>query len=206
MRRALLLLLLPLLGCTPTEPPKNVDPTPSATPSASAAAPDTSAAPTASVAPAASSAAPVASAAPANVVSPFHAVPLSGGGDLSVPIAGKVTYVQFCASWCVPCKKLLPIAQQLHAKYKDKGLAVVAVEEDDTKAQVMPFAQKMGVTFPVFWDDGAKISAAWKVAMMPTGVVLNRGGNATYTQRGFNDGDEAILEKAITAALAEPVK
>jgi thiol-disulfide isomerase/thioredoxin len=207
MRRALLLVLV--LGCTPNEPPKNVDPAPSASAAPSATAADTAptASATAPVASATPSAAPTTTSAPvANTVTPFHAVPLSGGGDLAVPVAGKVTYVQFCASWCIPCAKLLPIAQGFHAKYKDKGLAVVAVEEDDTKAQVMPFTKKMGVTFPVFWDEGNKLGTSWKVATMPTGIVIGRSGSISYTQRGYTDGEEAALEKAITGALAEPVK
>jgi thiol-disulfide isomerase/thioredoxin len=212
MRTALLLTLslpaLIALACSPNEPPKTVDPTPSATPSASvAAAPSTTAStePSASAAPTAS-AAPAAAAPVPNVVSAFHAVPVSGGGELAVPAAGKVTYVQFCASWCVPCRKLLPIAQQLHVKYKDKGLVVVAVEEDEAKADVMPFAKKMGVGFPVFWDEGGKQSAAWKVSAMPTGIVVSKTGALAYTQRGYVDGDEAALDKAITVALAEAGK
>ena len=79
-------------------------------------------------------------------------------------------------------------------------------ELSDFATDVMPFAKKMGVTFPVFWDDGGKTAGTWKVATMPTGIVVNKKGALAYTQRGFVDGDEAALEKAITAALAEPAK
>ena len=206
MRRALSLIVsLPLLACTPNEPPKNADPAPSASVAPSDSA---SAAPVASAAPSAS-ALPTASAAPVATVAPglpaaytFHGTPLNGGGDVTVPVSGKVTYIQFCASWCEPCKKLLPIAQQMYAKYKDKGLAAFAVEEDETKASVMPFAQKLGVGFPVFWDDGGKHAALWKVNTMPTGYVVDRAGMVPYTQRGYVDGDADKLEKAIVAALA----
>lgn len=201
MRRALI--LIPLLACTPNEPPKNADPAPSASAAPSASGdPVSSAAPSASAAPTAS-AAPIASAAPGLPAAyVFHGTPLNGTGDVIVPVSGKVTYIQFCASWCEPCKKLLPIAQQMYVKYKDKGLVAFAVEEDETKAAVMPFAQKLGVTFPVFWDDGGKHSALWKVNMMPTGFVVDRAGMVPYTQRGYADGDADKLEKAIVAALA----
>ena len=215
MRRALFLILsiAPLFACSPNEPPKTVDPSGSTTasPTASSAPPiaSASAAPTttASAAPIASaSAAPTSTASAPTAVAAFHAIPLGQSADLAIPVAGKVTYLQFCASWCVPCTKLLPIAQQFSAKYKDQGLVVVAVEEDEAKADVLPFAKKLGVTFPVIWDDGAKFGALWKVATMPTGYVIGRSGAIAYTQRGYSQGDEAALEKAITTALAEKIK
>lgn len=201
MRRAFL--LIPLLACTPSEPPKNADPAPSAAASASADPVASARALPSAAASVAPSAAPVASVAPSLMAAyVFHGTPVNGTADVTVPASGKVTYIQFCASWCEPCKKLLPIAQQMYAKYKDKGLAAFAVEEDETKASVMPFAQKLGVAFPVFWDDGGKHAALWKVNTMPTGYVVDRAGMVPYTQRGYVDGDADKLEKAIVAALA----
>lgn len=201
MRRAFL--LIPLLACTPSEPPKNADPAPSAAASASADPVASARALPSAAASVAPSAAPVASVAPSLMAAyVFHGTPVNGTADVTVPASGKVTYIQFCASWCEPCKKLLPIAQQMYAKYKDKGLAAFAVEEDETKAAVMPFAQKLGVGFPVFWDDGQKHASLWKVNTMPTGFVVDRAGMVPYTQRGYVDGDADKLEKAIVAALA----
>ena len=80
---------------------------------------------------------------------------------------------------------------------------VVAFEEDETKTSVLPFAQKLGVAFPLFWDEGGKTLALWKVSMMPTGFVVGRTGKVSYVQRGYAPGDEATLEKSPTDALAD---
>lgn len=192
------------LACSPSEPPKNAEPTPSASASTAEIAPPPSASAAVSTAPSASAApSAVASVAPPPAALSFHAIPLGQTAEITVPAAGKVTYVQFCASWCVPCAKLLPIAQKLFVKYKDKGFTAVAVEVDDAKADVAPFAKKQGVTFPVIWDEGQKLSSMFKVQTMPTGYVLGKRGNTAYVQRGFVDGDEATIEKEIVAALAQ---
>ena len=35
---------------------------------------------------------------------------------------GKVVYVDFWASWCKPCRKSFPFMNDIHSKYKNKGL------------------------------------------------------------------------------------
>lgn len=45
----------------------------------------------------------------------------------------KYVLLDFWASWCVPCRKGNPHLRNLYAKYKDKGLEIVGVSDDDGK-------------------------------------------------------------------------
>src|SRR5213592_1282893 len=69
---------------------------------------------------------------------------------------GKAYLVEFWATWCGPCRASIPHLNEVHNKYKDKGLIVIGQncwEQDE--AQVAPFVKKMGdkMTYRVALDD-----------------------------------------------------
>ncbi len=43
---------------------------------------------------------------------------------------GNYTLIDFWASWCVPCRKAIPLWKEVYSKYKDKGLVMVSVSND----------------------------------------------------------------------------
>ncbi|WP_257670582.1 TlpA disulfide reductase family protein [Parapedobacter tibetensis] len=43
---------------------------------------------------------------------------------------GKITIVEFWASWCVPCRAENPNLVKMYSKYKDKGLRIISVSMD----------------------------------------------------------------------------
>ncbi|MFQ5561664.1 MAG: TlpA disulfide reductase family protein, partial [Nitrospinota bacterium] len=73
--------------------------------------------------------------------------PGSGEGSQNLVIEeynGRIVYVDFWASWCVPCRKSFPWLSEMQKKYKSKGLEVVTVNLDKEKA----FATKFLDEFP----------------------------------------------------------
>ena len=57
-------------------------------------------------------------------------------------LKGKVVYLDFWASWCAPCRKSFPWMNDLHKKYKDQGLEVVAVNSDKSPLPTTPAAAR----------------------------------------------------------------
>lgn len=87
---------------------------------------------------------------------------------------GKAYIVEFWATWCGPCRISIPHLNQMHTKFKEKGLIVIGqdVWEHDENS-VGPFIRKMGdqMTYRVALDDKSKsergaMSDTW---MMPAG-------------------------------------
>ncbi len=69
---------------------------------------------------------------------------------------GTAYIVEFWATWCGPCRVSIPHLNEIHEKFKDKGLVVIGQDcwERDEKL-VAPFLKKMGekMTYRVALDD-----------------------------------------------------
>ena len=78
------------------------------------------------------------------------------GGPITELSKGKAYLVEFWATWCGPCVASIPHLNELHLKFKDKGLVVIGqnVSEQD-QTVVKPFVTRMGrkMTYPVALDN-----------------------------------------------------
>lgn len=125
---------------------------------------------------------------------------LNGGGKTSIT-PGKVTLVDFWATWCKPCRISFPKYQELYAKYKSKGLEVIAVSGDDEKKDIPDFIKTYGAKFPVGWDQGHDIASCWKPATNPTAYIIDKKGVVRHIHNEWHPGDEKTLEDQIKALL-----
>jgi len=68
---------------------------------------------------------------PGSQAADFTAKELNGSTLTLSSLKGKYVLIDFWASWCVPCRKSMPHVKELYSRYKDKGLEVIAVSDDD---------------------------------------------------------------------------
>jgi peroxiredoxin len=88
---------------------------------------------------------------------------------------GKVVFLDFWATWCPPCRESLPKTQKLHKRFGAKGLAVVAITNED-RATAEAFCKKNGYSFPVYTDGPGTASLAFDVYGIPTFAIVDRAG------------------------------
>ena len=138
---------------------------------------------------------------------PMPAVPIAqpfakGGEPVNLGgFRGKVLYVDFWASWCVPCRTSFPALQSLYAKYKDRGLVVVGVNKDDRWTDAERFLQKFPASFPLAGDSDEKVVKAFAVPAMPTGYLIDRKGVVRRVHTGFTAETADALDKEIDQLL-----
>ncbi len=91
---------------------------------------------------------------------------------------GTAYIVEFWATWCGPCRVSIPHLNDIHNKFKDKGLVVIGQDcwEND-ESQVEPFIKKMGdkMTYRVALDDKqdnekGKMAETWMAAAGRNGI------------------------------------
>jgi len=90
-------------------------------------------------------------------------------------LRGKVVLVNFWATWCPPCRKEMPDLQTLYARFKDQGLVVLAISDEDA-GKVKPFVAERHVTYPILLDPGRKVNSLFQVEGIPKSFVYDRNG------------------------------
>lgn len=124
------------------------------------------------------------------------------GRSLSVPDRqSRVTYVDFWASWCGPCRQSFPFMNDLQARYGAKGLRVVAVNLDAKPADAERFLAQVPAQFEVLLDASGESARRYGVRGMPSSALLGPDGRVLMWHQGFKAEDRAHLESAIKQAL-----
>ena len=88
---------------------------------------------------------------------------------------GKVVLLNFWATWCPPCRKEMPDLETLYRQFKDRGLVILAVSDEDA-GKVRPFIAEQKVTYPILLDPGRKVNELFQIEGIPKTFVYDRNG------------------------------
>ena len=88
---------------------------------------------------------------------------------------GKVVLVNFWATWCPPCRKEMPDMETLYREFKDSGLLILAISDEDI-SKVKPFIAEHHVTYPILLDPGSKVHNLFVVEGIPKSFLYDREG------------------------------
>lgn len=128
---------------------------------------------------------------------------LANGASLSEAINGKVAVIDFWASWCTPCRRLMPFLNELHEAHRAEGLTIVAINLDDEQADAERFLTRVPVGYPVAFDAAGECPARFALKGMPSTFVIDRQGIVRHVNAGFRTRDRTPLVAAIKELLDE---
>ena len=119
------------------------------------------------------------------------------------PVEGRVIWVDFWASWCVPCRRSFPWLNSMHRKYGSEGLQIIAVNVDKDRSLADAFLMEVPAEFALRFDPAGALAKEYGVQAMPSSFLIDAEGNMLATHAGFRTADTADYERAITDALSK---
>jgi cytochrome c biogenesis protein CcmG, thiol:disulfide interchange protein DsbE len=117
-------------------------------------------------------------------------------------LRGKVVYVDFWASWCVPCRRSFPWMNEMQARYKDKDFVIVAISIDSDIASAQRFLANNPANFIIAYDPESISANTLNLSGMPTSFLIDRDGEIVWRHIGFRESDKAENEAKIKEHLA----
>ncbi len=130
---------------------------------------------------------------------PFDLELLAGGRMRLADLAGKVTLVNFWASWCTPCRTEMPALDSLRQSISDADFRFLTMNEDVKRSDAETFIREFGFDFPVLLG-GGKLRERYHYMGLPFTVLLDREGRVTQRWVGFAGPEQIQAIRALTRA------
>jgi thiol-disulfide isomerase/thioredoxin len=143
-----------------------------------------------------------------------------------VPLSGKVSLVQFTATWCPPCRKSYPAMQAIHKRYAGPNFQLLFTTDvygqfegkkmapaDEIAADRAYYVTTHAMAFPIGIYQARTDSSGkqtedpnaerYRLTDIPQVVVVDRRGTIRRILVGWDEGHEARLTTLVGELLAE---
>lgn len=114
---------------------------------------------------------------------------------------GKVTFLNFWATYCAPCRVEMPVFQALLDGRILGSANVVTVNRGDTIDQIQGFFKEISVNLPTALDKDGSVSDTYRIVNLPVTYVLDKQGFIVERHIGIMTADDII---AYLARLDKP--
>lgn len=136
----------------------------------------------------------------------FPTVKVAGDGKNleTAAMKGKVTLINFWATWCEACKVELKEMEHKFAQFdanKDVQIAFISVDKEPQKAKDWVrdnLATPKFVAERLYMDAKFETAETLEVDSFPMTIIIDKDQKVHYLQRGFKDGDQTTEKMAST--------
>lgn len=122
-------------------------------------------------------------------------------------LAGKVVVLDFWATWCGPCRAMIPHTRDLVKRNEKKPFVFVSVSCDAKRQTLEDFTSKTEMPWAHWWDgQGGKVARTYGVSAFPTIYVIDHKGVIQFKSVGFDKKLDSVVERLVKVAESEKKK
>lgn len=98
---------------------------------------------------------------------------------------GKTVVLNFWATWCRPCVEEMPMLDSVATAYRERGVVVLGVLENDFESEGRAFLDEMGgLSYPVVRSVDLSLKRGFGIRGLPYTFVLRPDGRIAHTHPG----------------------
>ena len=111
--------------------------------------------------------------------------------------------IDFWATWCKPCKKVMKHLDTYHQAYEENGFKVLMINQDTPRSigKVKSYIRGNNHQFIVALDPNQKIAKKLNGLVMPTLILVDQDGTIKWRHQGYMPGEEVEIEHQIKTLL-----
>lgn len=125
-------------------------------------------------------------------------------------LEGRVVVLNFWATWCPPCRREMPLLDDIQREYGSRGLTIVGVDLAEPSEAVRAYVEDAGVQYPIWIDDSSQDAPDRTRELytkiggvgLPTTVFIGRDGVIRGSQVG--ELSRGVLQNRVETLLASP--
>jgi len=119
---------------------------------------------------------------------------------------GKVVLLDIWATWCPPCRAMIPHERELVKKMEKKPFVLLSVSADEDKEALVKFQEKEPMPWVHWWDNGGEspVLKKYRVRAFPTLYLIDHTG--TIKQKWVGNPGNDKIDHAIEEAVKEAEK
>ncbi len=128
--------------------------------------------------------------------------------NLDKIVDGKITLINFWATYCVPCRKEMKHLNRINKTYAEQNVQVVGISIDDSRTvgRVKSMVKSQKLDYTILLDTEQKLYKNFNTTAMPFSILVDPQGKILWEHTGYIPGDESQMENEIKKALKAPTR
>lgn len=111
------------------------------------------------------------------------------GSQVTVGQSGKITVINFWATWCPPCRDEMP-ELNIFAQSNQQNVDFYAVNLQESNEKVSEFMNQNGYSMPILLDTNGVVAKKFQITAIPTTIIVNKHGMIKYRKSGAMTSNE----------------